>query len=223
MISTRDLSGLPDIDDLKRLMQSMAMLDAILSPQWEYRYYSFNSKWASGEQMGSMRNGSGDDLFALFTSHGCFLKGFAHEVPMTPYARRTRKVWRGVLDSVPAIFEGGLREPAAMMEDTTFCIWRRYGDICWRVGNIKYPNSHPDPDGSQYLLSPYDGKPNTYWKWAREYFDLRDTGKKLMLTHVRHVYAHKPLTAALVKAINSTTTLAQLKGDINEIGYPHSR
>ena len=57
MISTRDLSGLPDIDALKRLMQSMAMLDAILSPEWEYRCYSFNSKWGARgcAQMGSMR------------------------------------------------------------------------------------------------------------------------------------------------------------------------
>jgi hypothetical protein len=88
MISTRDLSGLPDIDALKRLMQSMAMLDAIMCPEWQYRLYSFNSKWAKGEQMGSMRDGQGDDLFALFTKDGCFLKGFAHEAPMTPVSRR---------------------------------------------------------------------------------------------------------------------------------------
>src|SRR5690349_3975316 len=65
MISTRDLSRLPDVDALRRLLQNMAMLDAILSPEWEYRYYSFNSKWARGEQMGSMRDGCGDDFFAL--------------------------------------------------------------------------------------------------------------------------------------------------------------
>lgn len=43
MISSRDLSGLPDVPALRRLMQSLAMLDAILSPEWEYRYFSFNS------------------------------------------------------------------------------------------------------------------------------------------------------------------------------------
>jgi hypothetical protein len=73
-ISSRDLSGLPGIDDLKRLMQSMAMLDAILSPRWEFRYYSFNEKWAETARIGSMRNGSGDDFHALFNEHGCFLK-----------------------------------------------------------------------------------------------------------------------------------------------------
>ena len=33
----------------------MAMLDAILSPEWDCRYYSFNAGWSPDEQMGSMR------------------------------------------------------------------------------------------------------------------------------------------------------------------------
>jgi hypothetical protein len=62
VISTRDLSLLPDVESLRRLWQSMAMLDAILSPDWEYRYYSFNAAWGAGEEMGSMRDGCGDSL-----------------------------------------------------------------------------------------------------------------------------------------------------------------
>jgi len=224
VISTRDLSGLPDIDDLKRLMQSMAMLDAILSPEWGFRYYSFNSKWAKGEEMGSMRNGMGDDLCALFTKDGCFLKGFDHTAPMTPYAKRSQRVWRGVLDSVPACFASGLNEPAFMMDDTTFCIWRQYDDNCWQCGKIKFPKTKLrfdgkpiDPDGSGDLLSPYDGKPETYLAWASDYFSR---SKPLTLEHVRHVYAHKPLTAKLVKEINPKLTLAELAADITEINYP---
>jgi hypothetical protein len=227
MISTRDLSGLPDIDALKRLMQSMAMLDAILSPEWQYRYYSFNSKWSKGQQMGSMRNGCGDDLFALFTRAGCFLKGFDHEAPMTPYAKRTPKVRPGVLDSVPAVFASGLNEPAFGMENTTFCIWRQYTDNCWQVGDIKFPRTKlrfdgkpRDPDGSGDMLCPYDGKPETYRAWAADYFR---NGENLTLDHVRHVYAHKPLTAKMVKEINPELMLAELKGDITEIGYPRKK
>lgn len=33
MISTRDLSSLPDVARLRAALQSMAMLDAILSPE----------------------------------------------------------------------------------------------------------------------------------------------------------------------------------------------
>jgi hypothetical protein len=131
VISTRDLSRLPDIETLRRLMQSLAVLDAILMPEWQYRLFSFNSRWSKGEQMGSMRDGQGDDLFAHFTKAGCFLKGFAHESPMTPYREQPKRVWPGVLDSVPKTFAKSLAEPAFSMEDTTFCIWRLNGDPAW--------------------------------------------------------------------------------------------
>src|SRR3954463_3910296 len=103
MISTRNLTLLPEVDRLRALLQSMAMLDAILCPEWEFRYYSFNAAWSDGERMGSMRNGSGDHFFALFNAAGCWLKGFAHEAPMAHVpGDSTGQVWPGVLDHVPA-------------------------------------------------------------------------------------------------------------------------
>ncbi len=139
MISTRDLSSLPDVPRLKALLQSMAMLDAILEPQWQYRYYSFNRHWSVGRQMGSMRNGCGEEFFALFNSSGCWIKGFDHEAPMTPYLAKPIRVWPGVLDSVPAEFADCLREPAFSLEDTTFCIWRRHGEHGWQLGPVSFP------------------------------------------------------------------------------------
>jgi hypothetical protein len=82
-------------------MQAMAMLDAVLEAVWQYRYYSFTSRWSSTERMGSMRDGRGDDLFAVFDSNGCFLKGFAHESPMNPNLADPPRLWPGILDSVP--------------------------------------------------------------------------------------------------------------------------
>jgi hypothetical protein len=115
MISARNLSALPDVNRLRALLQSLAMLDAILSPEWESRYYSFNSRWAESEQMGSMRCAEGDDFHALFNASGCFFKGFAHESEMTPYKANPKQVWPGVLDSVPDEFASCLREPAFML------------------------------------------------------------------------------------------------------------
>ncbi len=127
----------------------MALLDAILSPEWEYRHYSFNAGWSADEQMGSMRNGSGDEFFALFNSSGCWIKGFAHEAPMSPYRDDgSQSVWPGILDEVPPEFIDCLTEPAFNVGDTTFCIWRRYGDTCWHRGWIEFPHGHRDHDGS---------------------------------------------------------------------------
>jgi hypothetical protein len=164
--------------------------------------------------MGSLRNGGGDDFFALFNAAGCFLKGFAHEAPMTPYARRPKRVWPGVLDTVPSEFADCLKEPAFGVEDTTFCIWRRYLDKSWQRGAIECPAGH-DPDGSRFLLSPLDGKPATYKAWAEDYYE-----RPVPLAVVRQVYAHKPLTEQLVERLNPEMSLEELAADSAEIGYP---
>lgn len=97
MVLEARLKSLPDIEDLRKLTQSLAMLDAIMSPEWEYRYYSFNSKWGEGEMMASMRNGSGDEYFILFDSHGAILKGFDRESAMSPWSAGEEKVWPGIM------------------------------------------------------------------------------------------------------------------------------
>lgn len=215
MISTRDLSLLPDVDDILRLLQSMAMLDAVLSREWERRYYLFNARWSVDEQMGSMRNGSGDHFYAHFSSAGSWLKGFAHEYPTSPFRQRPPRPWPGVLDSVPVKFADCIREPAFETESVTFCIWRRYGDLAWQVGPVAFPPGHPDPDGSAFLLSALDGRSETYRTWAADYYE-----RDVELADVEHVYAHRPLTPDVVARLNRETTLDELATDIAEIGYP---
>jgi hypothetical protein len=225
MISTRDLSKLPHVDGLRRLMQSMALLDAILCPDWQFRFYSFNCRWAPGEQLGSMRNAMGDDFFALFNARGCFLKGFAHEAPMSPYGRDPIGNWPGVLDAVPTDFADCLTEPAFSIQHTTFCLWRRYEDTAWQQGKIDFP-VHKDPDGSAYLLSPLDANPETYREWATWYFSK----PFLTVEMIRPIYEYQPLTDEMVAALTPDVVLedpenphlgvADIEDDVVEIGYP---
>ncbi|HYI31772.1 MAG TPA: hypothetical protein VD863_28390 [Bradyrhizobium sp.] len=73
----------------------------------------------------------------------------------------------GILDGVPAEFAACLREPAFSVENATFCIWRRYGDRAWQVGPVQFLPDHLDPDGSEFLLSPLDGRPETTGRGPR--------------------------------------------------------
>jgi len=43
-------------------------------------------------------------------------------------------------------------------------------DSCWSVGNIAYPEG-ADLDGFDQLLVMLDGKPETYRKFAEEYYE----------------------------------------------------
>lgn len=212
--STRSLEDLPSIDDLIRLSKALAMLDAILSPEREYRYYSFNSRWAPGEMMASMCNGSGDEYFILFDTNGAAIKGFDHESVLSPWASDPPLVWPGVYDSLPAELSSFRNDPAFSMDNVTFCIWRRYGDVAWQCGVAEFPEGG-DADGSEWMLQILDDDPMTYQEFARDYFD-RDLPREA----IAQVYALKPLTDNVVRSLNDEIALADLAADIDEIGYP---
>ncbi len=229
MISTRNLFELPDVAALRKLLKSLAMLDAILCREWDGRYYSFNINWAKGEQMGSMRDGCGNEFFALFNRHGCYLKGFHHEAPMSPFRKGGKgKLWPGLIESVPTEFKRGVAEAAFSTDETTFCIWRKQSDAAWQHGEIEFPRGR-DPDGSAELLSILDGSAETYHEWAVEYYEA----PSLTLENVQHVYGHRRLTQKLVTAMrydnpmadedDPPVTLADLAEDVEEIGYPEAK
>ena len=216
LISTQNLHLLPDVQKLKRLMKSLAMLDAIMSPVWDERVYSFNSTWDVDEQMASMRNGCGDEFFILFNPHGCFVKGFDHESAMSSWGTDHQLPWQGLLEGMPEEFLEASKEPAFSMENISFCIWKLNTSGEWAKGQFEYMECE-DPDGSEYLLEILDGNPETYKAFASEYYEV-----DLPLDAIKAVYGHQPLDGDVVKALNSEITLKSLQKDLAEIGYPES-
>ncbi len=214
MLSTSNLSALPDIPTLRKLCQSLAMLDAILSPEWDSRFYSFNSCWDANSMMASMRNGSGDGYFLLFNALGAIIKGFAHESPMSPCRTKPPRIWTGVLDDVPSQFADFLTQPAFSMEDTTFCLWRTFSDSSWHKGEIEFPDEE-NADGSRDLLWMFDGNPQTYEQWAEDTYE-----QPVDLEAVAHMYQHRPLSQEVLRALNPELSLDDVGEDKEEIGYP---
>ena len=212
--STHSLAALPNAGKLEKLCQSLAILDAILSPEWGSRYYSFNSHWAEKTALASMRDGSGDDYFILFLPAGVVIKGFAHEAAMSPYRVQPPSVWPGVLDALPEALRVPLSNPALSMDDVTFCLWNTVQDQKWVRGDIEFPDA-PFYDGSEDLLGVLDGNPETYRRYAAEYYE-----RELSLGAIDTIYKHQPLTKSGLKRLNPEVTLKDLAEDIAEIGYP---
>lgn len=213
--STRNLSQLPPPSALESLLKSVAILEAIVCPEWEYRYFSFNVDWdpAKQERMASMRNGEGDSYFAVFGPIGAILKGFAHESPMSHWSQVPPHVWPGVLDQVPQQFAPFLTEPAFSMDDTTFCIWHTHDDTMWRSGEIAFPEAD-DPDGSERLLWMLDGNPTTYHEFAESYYE-----RSVELAAVEQIYAGVSLSEPLAARINPDAPWQGILTDATEIGY----
>ncbi len=164
--------------------------------------------------MASMRDGSGDEYFILFNKFGAIIKGFAHESTMSPYVNNPIEVWKGILDDVPNEFQKFISEPAFSIESTTFCIWKRFIDSSWQIGNIDYPQGE-DSDGLKDLLFILDGKPSTYKEFADYYYD-----KDIPISSIESIYQHKPLTEKLLHGLNEDVDVKDLQNDIEIIGYP---
>jgi hypothetical protein len=207
-MARRTTPQLPEPTELERICKGLAALDAMMSDDWESRYYSFNKAWNKKrkERMASMRNGSGDDWFIVFSASGVFVKAFWHEYPRDPGAGGTRAD-----NDVDAIYKGlpkGLahhrKEAAFLMDDVTFGGW--HDGKAWTLrGNAK-----PMKDELAMLA----GAAKAYRAYADAYFEV-----ELPLDAIEHVLSGNKLDAKLVAKITKDLTLADLKADLAEIGY----
>jgi hypothetical protein len=190
---------LPPPEKLERICKGLATLDAILSEEWEFRYYSFNAAWDSerGERMASMRNGVGDEWFILFTFEHVFVKAYWHE-----YMRHDPAE---IYDGLPRALEPQRTEPAFSMDDVTFGGWHERGS-----GWVLRGSTEPLPQE----LTTLTGEAEAYRSHAASYFEA-----DVPLEAIEHVLAGRPLDAAIVSRVGAGRTLGSLKNDLREIGY----
>jgi hypothetical protein len=211
---------LPGIAQVRDRSRALAMLDAILCPQWGWRYYSFDAHWGPGLELASMRNGCGDEYSIVFSPAGAYLRVFDHESPMSPWRDlQAPRPWPGVLESVPQVFRACVEEPAFALQGVpavTACLWRQAGDDRWHAGKVIAPSDREDPDGAGWLLELLlEDSPDGYRQFAEEYYEVAvDTAA------VAAVYAMQPLTRHLVATLNPDRSLAELAEDLPTIGYP---
>jgi hypothetical protein len=217
MPSTRDLSTLLDVGKLRRLSQSLAVLDAIWCPTG-YRDHQFVARWGPNQSLAYRDNLCGDLYFIRFDDAGAIIKGHAHESTVWASIVGSGRPFPGVLEGIPEEFVEFQPEPSWAIEAfggfTTFCLWRRYTDPAWQMGPVELPPG-TDPDGSSDLLRLLDGDPEGYRVWAEDYFE-----RPVVRWAVDQIYAHSPLDEEVVRALNPQLSLMDLAADASDIGYP---
>lgn len=204
-------AALPDIATLRQRAKALAMLDAIVCPEWEYRYFSYNASWFDGEEMASMRNGSGDEWFVHFGPFGAAIKGIAHESPLAGDSRLVEAVQR----QVPPTFAAFLNEAAFSMDWLSYCYWRGPEDQGWqKVAAADIATDNLDDGSVDYLallIEPASG----YVAFVEWYYE-----QPVPLAAVQRIYEHTPLTAELVASLNPELEFAEAVASAAEVGYP---
>lgn len=189
---------LPRPDVLVRTCRGIAALDAMLSEDWESRYYSFDSGWdpKGGVKVASMRNGCGDDWFIAFCPEGVFVKAFWHEHPRA----KATEIYAGL----PTALAKQRAEPAFESDVVTWGGW--HDGTAWTLRGDGKPMTEE--------LAILAGGAKAYQAYAAEYFEV-----KVPLAAITHVLAGKPLTQAIVAKVTTERTLKDLRDDLTGIEY----
>ncbi|WP_267402114.1 MULTISPECIES: hypothetical protein [unclassified Chryseobacterium] len=208
MISTKNPSLLPSSQQLKNICKAISVLDAILSQEWEYRYYSYNNKWSDHEEFFEMRDGSGGQMLILFTHNGCVINGFAHEYSQPNKQKLTA--------NLPQVFHEFIFGEPVNSIGTTFCLWTTHENH-WQTGEIENNEDH-----SEEMLNIFDGNPKTYIDWATEYFEDSYKESGIPLETVTKIYNGEIVTKEMVlNLVDELEDWEQLENDLQEIGYPY--
>ncbi|QNE39283.1 hypothetical protein F1C16_06775 [Hymenobacter sp. NBH84] len=209
MLSTLNPTALPSADTLRRLCQSLAVLDAVNAPEPEYRYYTYNPAWDESEELFEMADGEGDQMLVLFRPEGCVINGFLADYDQPDKAQVTR----GLPDAFDEFMFG---EPVNSI-GTTFCLWYTPAHG-WQTGVVEN-----EDDGSEELLFIFDQQPATYTEWATEYYLDETDRQPIAADAVAAIYRHESLTKDTALAINSELEdWAELEADLQGIGYPYN-
>lgn len=209
---------LPDIAALRRWSVSLALLDAVMSPEWQWRYFSFDPEWAPGEAMASMRNGSGDEYSIVFSDAGAYIRGFDHESPLSPWAQSPPGLVPGLVAGVPPSLRANITEPAFSIggiSAITVCMWREPGDHGWHWGEPDDAASAGEDGGASWLFQELDGEPSTYVAFAEEYYE-----RSVEPGPVEQLFAFEPLVPDIVRRLNPEADVAVAVEEARRIGYP---
>ncbi|MEE5145049.1 hypothetical protein V2J91_02955 [Pseudomonas alliivorans] len=195
--SILNINELPAVCRVKHVAQGLALLDAIIMPEWEYRYFSFNCNWdgAGKEMMASMRDGSGAEYFLHFTDAGVAGK----VVCGSPLPNVSE-----CLNAMPEAFQQFKVEPAFSTDNASLFFWR----------GVKQPSWCASPDGlKEYpLLGFLVGGIAAYKNLVEEYYE-----KSIDATILEEVFASLDVTADQLVTLNPDIEFGDLVDDFQEI------
>lgn len=242
MNKIKDLSDMPDIEDLRRICRGIAALEIVMCRDKRFRYYFYNPNWSDNGEVfelingcGSVKSGCNSYMLILFCPDGCVINGFDNQSYDSEIAwtcdedgdmqfhvlpeveEKNALKMAEIKQGVPEVFHDFMYGQAVESMKTTFCIWKTK-DGEWsrsdKVGAQK--------DGSAEMLDILDKNPRKYIGFCNWYYN-----KNIPFDIAEKVYNGEPLTPEMVSALNSSLgsnieEMESVKEELNQMKYPHT-
>lgn len=208
MLSTKDLSTLPDTGRLKNFCKGLAALDIImLEEEWSFiRHYTYNSTWQKGKEAFFATDGSDQSMIVMFASEGCVINGVDSE--LYDWEKKLPNI-EDLTEGMPSSLQKLMNSREVKKMKSTFCVWTEDGTT-WNCNPIN------GKDASEDLLSMIDGNPQTYVEYGKWH------SADLPLEVVGQLCEGVPLTKEMILALNpKRSEWDEIKAGLDRIGYPN--
>ncbi len=189
MISTKDLSGLPNAERLKAFCKGLAALDVImLKEEWSFiRHYTYNPAWRKGKEAFFATDGGDQSMIVMFAPEGCVINGVDSE--LYDWEEKLPRI-EDLTAGMPPALQKLMSSREVKKMKSTFCVWTEDG-AAWHC------NPMDGEDASKDLLSTIDGNPLSYVEYGKWFYPA-----DLPLEAVRQLADGVPVTKYLVTALN---------------------
>ena len=172
MLSTKDLSGLPNAERLKNFCKGLAALDIImLEEEWSFiRHYTYNPAWRKGKEAFFATDGGDQSMIVMFAPEGCVINGVDSE--LYDWEEKLPRIGDLTAGMPPALQKLMSSREVKKMK-STFCVWTEDGSA-WHC------NPMDGEDASKDLLPLIDGDPQTYVEYGKWFYpaDLYEAAAK---------------------------------------------
>lgn len=208
LLSTMNLSNMPDVHRLKSFCKGLAALDIIMIEE-EYsfiRHYTYKPEWRKGKEAFFATDGSDQSMIVMFTPEGCVINGVDSE--LYDWEEKLPRI-EDLTKGMPATLQKLMSSREVKKMKSTFCIWTTDG-YTWHC------NPMNGKDASEDLLPRIDGDAQTYVEYAKWY------PSNLALELVSKLADEIPVTKEMVSLLNPNhSEWSEIKTELDSIGYPN--
>ena len=182
--------------EFKNKLKYLSLLNAIIEPDWECRYYSYNSKWSENEEMSSLRDSCGGEWFIWFSGSLIAYKCTSPEDGLYDQFHK-------LVDKVPEEYSLFVNEPAFSMSRGS-AIWyldsRDWVELGLAINDLPNPKTI------------YEMSASIFCEFVEDFYEQElDEG-------IVEKILNGDFSIEMAKKINPDIDLASLKEDMNEIG-----
>lgn len=209
MLSTKDLSTLPDTGRLKNFCKGLAALDIImLEEEWSFiRHYTYNPTWRKGKEAFFATDGSDQSMIVMFAPEGYVINGVDSE--LYDWEKKLPNI-EDLTEGMPSTLQKLMNSREVKKMKSTFCVWTEDGTT-WNCNPIN------GKDASEDLLSMIDGNPQTYVEYGKWH------SADLPLEVVGQLCEGVPLAKEMILALNpKRSEWDEIKAGLDRIGYPNN-